>query len=343
MSDLTVPASYVHSLIKSLEDSSADLRALLEAAEISAEELQQPELSAAKYGRLYQKAMWQMRDESYGMPSGGKVPNGTFRMMCLCCIHCPSLGDAMQRASEFYEICRGARLKPKYEERGRHGSVTLAPLEEVSIEEFNQIMTDAGRTSIRTALSVWHHFQSWLVGRRVELSAVCFSFPKPRDARDYEVLFQAPVKFNQPANQLRFELTQSKLPLVQTEESLQGFLKTAPYQLLVMVDSDNSLRAQVRALIGRDFSRPLPGAEQVAEALHMSVTTLRRRLQAEGTSYQKIKDECRREAATNYLSYPDLSNTDVALLMGFDETSAFFRSFKKWTGMTPGDYRRQIS
>jgi AraC-like DNA-binding protein len=74
----------------------------------------------------------------------------------------------------------------------------------------------------------------------------------------------------------------------------------------------------------------------------MSVTTLRRRLQQESTSFQKIKDECRREAATSYLSYPDLSNNDIALLMGFDETSAFFRSFKKWTGMTPGDYRRSV-
>ena len=343
MSDLTVPAAYVHSLLKSLQDSPAELAELLSAAEISETELQQPELSAAKYGRLYQKAMWLMRDESYGMPSGGKVPNGTFRMMCLSCIHCPTLGGAMQRCSEFYEICRGARLKPSYEVRGKQVQISLAPLEGVSEQEFEQILASASDTAIRTALSVWHHFQCWLVGRRVELSAVCFAFPRPKDARDYEVLFQAPVKFNQPANQLRMELNQAELPLVQTEESLHGFLKTAPYQLLVMVDSDNSLRTQVRALIGRDFSRPLPGAEQVAEALHMSVTTLRRRLQAEGTSYQKIKDECRREAATNYLSYPDLSNTDVALLMGFEETSAFFRSFKKWTGMTPGDYRRSMN
>jgi AraC-like DNA-binding protein len=117
-------------------------------------------------------------------------------------------------------------------------------------------------------------------------------------------------------------------------------LKTAPYQLLVMVDDDNSLKSRVQSIIGRDFSREMPTAENIADSLNMSVTTLRRRLQKETTSFQKIKDECRREAATNYLSCSELSNTDVAVLMGFDETSAFFRSFKKWTGMTPGDYRR---
>lgn len=342
MSEVTVPASYVSSLLKSLEGNPQALQELLELADISPLELQQPELSAVKYGKLYQKAMWLMRDESYGMPSGGKVPNGTFRMMCLCCIHCVKLGDAMQRCSEFYDLCRGARTKPTLELRGKQARVSLAPLSTVSQQEFEQILDSYSNTSIRAVLSAWHHFQSWLVGRRVKLAAVHFTFPRPDDVGDYEVLFQAPIKFNQSSNQLRYDSNQMDLPLVQTEQTLQGFLKTAPYQLLVMVDSDNSLRAQVRALIGRDFSRSLPSAEQAAESLHMSVTTLRRRLLAEQTSYQKIKDECRREAATNYLNCPGLSNTDVALLMGFDETSAFFRSFKKWTGMTPGVYRRRV-
>ena len=342
MSDITVPASYVSSLLKSLEGNPNELAELLELADISPQELQQSELSAVKYGKLYQKAMWLMRDESYGMPTGGKVPNGTFRMMCLCCIHCVKLGDALQRCSEFYDLCRGARTRPMLEFRGKQAMVSLAPLSNVSQQEFEEILASYSSTSIRTALSAWHHFQSWLVGRRVKLSAVHFAFPRPEDSNDYEVLFQAPVKFNQSSNQLRYDIEQMDLPLVQTEQTLQGFLKSAPYQLLVMVESDNSLRAQVRSLIGRDFSRSLPSAEQAAESLHMSVTTLRRRLQAESTSYQKIKDECRREAATNYLNCPELSNTDVALLMGFDETSAFFRSFKKWTGMTPGVYRRSV-
>lgn len=107
-----------------------------------------------------------------------------------------------------------------------------------------------------------------------------------------------------------------------------------------MVDDDTSLKSQVIALIGKDFSQELPSAEEVAYRLHMSVSTLRRRLLEEDTSYQKIKDECRKVAALNYMNSPQLSISDVAGLMGFDEPSAFFRSFKKWTGMTPGEYRR---
>ena len=108
-----------------------------------------------------------------------------------------------------------------------------------------------------------------------------------------------------------------------------------------MVDNNTGLKAQVVALIGRDFSQELPGAEEVADRLHMSVSTLRRRLMEEKTTYQKVKDECRREAALNYMNSPQLSISDVAELMGFTDHSAFFRSFKKWTGLTPGAYRQQ--
>ncbi|WP_210397441.1 AraC family transcriptional regulator [Motiliproteus sediminis] len=342
LSTTTVPSSYVLSLVKLLEAQGTDPQPLLEAAEIEPQELERAEIEAKKYSKLYQKSMLAVRDEYFGMPSGGRVPNGTFRMMCLCIIHCKTLGQAVQRCSEFHEISRGSKVKPVLEQRGRSASIGMGGVEGVDEEQFAGLMSACPPAVIRTGLSAWHHFLCWLAGRRVELTGVDFSFPKPDDAADYEVLFQAPIRFAQARNQLRLESGQLELPLVQTEESLEGFLKTAPYQLLVMVDGDNSLKSRVQAIIGRDFSREMPSAEAVAKSLNMSVTTLRRRLQSENTSFQKIKDECRREAATNYLSYPDLSNNDIAALMGFDETSAFFRSFKKWTGMTPGDYRRSV-
>ena len=73
----------------------------------------------------------------------------------------------------------------------------------------------------------------------------------------------------------------------------------------------------------------------------MSAPTLRRRLKKEGTTFQQLKDECRRDASMGYLSNPDLSINAVAALMGFTDPSAFHRSFKKWTGLTPGEYRQQ--
>ena len=71
----------------------------------------------------------------------------------------------------------------------------------------------------------------------------------------------------------------------------------------------------------------------------MSARTLRRRLDKEGTSYQRIKDGARRDAAIAFLNNPALTVSDVAELIGFSDPSAFHRSFKRWTGVSPGEYR----
>ena len=74
----------------------------------------------------------------------------------------------------------------------------------------------------------------------------------------------------------------------------------------------------------------------------MSVRTLHRHLQKEGTSYQFLKDEFRKETALAYIKRRELKINTIALLMGFQDSSAFHRSFKKWTGLSPGQYRRQL-
>ena len=60
------------------------------------------------------------------------------------------------------------------------------------------------------------------------------------------------------------------------------------------------------------------------------------------TTYQEFKDHTRRDAAEQLLSRPELKINAVAAMLGFDEPSAFHRSFKKWTGNTPGEYRQTL-
>jgi AraC-like DNA-binding protein len=82
-----------------------------------------------------------------------------------------------------------------------------------------------------------------------------------------------------------------------------------------------------------------PDLEQLAQELSVSGTTLQRRLQQEGLSYQRVKDDLRRDIAIDLLSSASLTVAEVAERTGFQETSAFHRAFKKWTGVSPGAYR----
>jgi AraC-like DNA-binding protein len=75
----------------------------------------------------------------------------------------------------------------------------------------------------------------------------------------------------------------------------------------------------------------------------MSPRTLHRKLTIEATSFQLIKDEYRKQLAIHYIARPELTIDAIAALMGFQDNSAFYRSFKKWTGLSPGSYRSQLS
>jgi AraC-like DNA-binding protein len=80
----------------------------------------------------------------------------------------------------------------------------------------------------------------------------------------------------------------------------------------------------------------------VAQALHVSQRTLQRRLQDEGASFQRLLDDSRRELAEQYLAQPNLTLLEVAYLLGFADPSNFFRAFRRWFDLTPGEYRARL-
>jgi len=80
--------------------------------------------------------------------------------------------------------------------------------------------------------------------------------------------------------------------------------------------------------------------ERVARALAVSRRTLSRRLVGEGTSFRNILDDVRREFACALLHDPSLSVGDVAFFLQYSEPAAFNRSFRRWTGQTPREFRQ---
>jgi len=82
-------------------------------------------------------------------------------------------------------------------------------------------------------------------------------------------------------------------------------------------------------------------AHQVAKSLSVSKRTLQRRLTTEATSFQLILNQTREGLARHYLSRSNLSNGEISLLLGFDDTNSFLRAFLQWTGVTPKAFRQQ--
>jgi AraC-like DNA-binding protein len=79
--------------------------------------------------------------------------------------------------------------------------------------------------------------------------------------------------------------------------------------------------------------------ESVAARLAMSVPTLRRRLEDEGTTFTDLVDDVRRDLAERYLRDPGRSISEIATLLGFAHAPAFHKAFRRWKGVTPSAHR----
>lgn len=296
------------------------------------------------YTNIFTHVMWLLQDESFGLDLHQKAHTGTFRMMCLSIIHCHNLEHAMRRAAEFNAFCRtlsghspAFEVNPIY--RLDDGSAEyLFP----SNSELLDVNAPDHLLTMSHCVAIWRRFCGWLIGKNIELIEVSFQGPEPVNTVYFEKLFKCQLRFGQAANSFRFPANYLQAPLVHTEESLKEFLRNAPYHLLASTEGDDkSIISQMKRIIGNDFSRDFLSVVDMASHLNMSVRTLRRRLKDVGTTYQQFKDGLRCDAAKSYLNRPELKINAISALLGFDEPSAFHRSFKKWTDMTPGEYRQK--
>lgn len=338
-----VPIRYVEYLLDQAVRAGCDRALLEQSIHLNAAiEPGSQECSSFTYGKLYQRIMRETNDEWFAMFAGGKVPLGAFRLMCLAATQCTDFRQALVRCGEFAEICRGLHVKTLIIEFPTQTRLRFGPLRSQSEREFIKMQNAAEPSHILMSLFASHRFNCWLVGRELPLEEVLVSFASQDSVFDLTMLKTRKLLTSQPVNELVYSAGVLELPIVQSRESAFEFARTAPYHLITVDPAQLTLVEKVRNILNRDVSSSMPSADEVASMLHMSGTTLRRRLMAENAAFQALKDECRLEAALHYLNCPDLTNTMVAEKLGFDEPSAFFRAFKKWTGETPGGYRARV-
>ena len=161
------------------------------------------------------------------------------------------------------------------------------------------------------------------------------------DAEAYARFFECPVRFNDPYVRVRFPTRLLAMPMPHRDPALRALLDRQAQALLTALPDTDAFDRALRQALPRLLTDGRAGLPDMARALHMSSRTLQRRLGEHGISWQQFLDHARSGLAAEYLADHTLTLSDVALLLGFSEQSAFTRAFRRWHGVTPGRWRRQ--
>lgn len=329
----TIAILQVSQILQGVRGRGVDVQALLRRAGIVPALLDSPlsRVTQAQYAALIKLLSRSTRDELWGLCSQ-PVPLGHFAQMCRLLVQCRTLGEALRTGLAYYH-----RVLPDFVPRlvvhEGQATVRLVGRCERAVER---------GYADRTFCFFTYGLASWLVARRIPVLEVMYRPIDQGYSSDAGRLFQAPVVYDHPWVGFRFEARWLDLPVVQTPQSLQEFLRQAPASLLIRYRDQTSLSERIRRLLRRHLAGEMPSLEFVSDYLAMTPQTLRRRLRDEGLGYQAIKDDLRRDAAIEYLGQPELTLLDIANRLGFSEASTFHRAFKGWTGLAPGVYRQTL-
>ncbi|MCK9564134.1 MAG: AraC family transcriptional regulator [Bacteroidales bacterium] len=280
--------------------------------------------------RLFKSVQLVLDDEFMGF-SARPCRVGAFRIMCDLVGQGETLGDLLETAVDFYRLLSDDLVM----------SVAIHGANAVFAIDHRRPELDPEHFLREFLLVIWHRFPSWYIGEAIRLREARFSFSRPGHDGELQVMFPTRLSFAQPRNELVFDAAYLDKPLVRSRGEVSYFVRNAPADVMTIPGSDSSLERQIERIIeaGSEEGLVFPSLDELAAQLGLGAQSLYRQLKASGTSYQKIKDDIRRETAIRKLLQERMAVEAVSAFVGFSEARSFSRAFRQWTGMSPRRYR----
>ena len=286
---------------------------------------EQERVSLELQGEIWETFCQQADDPLIGIQFGLAIQVGHLDTVGMVLMSCDTVAEALDSLMDYYPIV------------GEGGTFEYAVAGDVCEIRYLPQYTTRLAERVEAALASLLQLTRWSTGEQLQASGISFSHPALADPDRYQQLLGVPVEFEAAHNSLRIPAAALSLPLIYANPALCQHLRTLADQLLEQLGSQ-SLSASVRDLLRQ---HPRWGKEKVAEQMAMSGRHLIRKLSEEGTSFKLLRDSLLQGMAEQSLK-EGLKLFDIADKLGFSDESAFAKAFKRWTGMTPAQFRAQI-
>ena len=329
----TIQAKAVEKIVRAAVARGVDAGALYQAAKVNPEGLNDPDrrIPFAQVVALYEHGARLARDDAFGLHVGETVDPKAFDVLGYSVINSSTLGEAYDRAVRYNFIWTNG----SYFVIG-----TKPPLTKIVYSYADESITQR-RHDVEMTFAALASLSRNVTNSHVSPARITFQHDRPRNTKEHQRIFRCPVEFNASSNQYFIETASLGLPIVKADPGLCAVLDRHAEALIAKYPRHETLIEQVRTMIKDELSGGNASLDRIADALSMSGRTLQRKLREHKTSHQELLDQMRKDLAMRYLEEPEMAICEVAYLLGFSESSALHRAFKRWTGQTPSEFRRR--
>lgn len=327
--------NFVNSILRTLEHLNISSQAISDKFQLSSSFLDTPgaQISIPKFMRIGHEAIQKSQLEHFGLLMGQHIRASDIGLAGFAAMSASTIGEALQILINYETL--SSRNSRGHSTWYREDDKLICQFYSISpYNSFNYFVVDS-------TLSSWHHFAHWLNESPAKLVAkVEVEYPMERYRTHYEKLFNCPIEFAAKRNALIFyrnsERSHNRFANKLTCQTMLQLCEDALRQL----QKGKSNAQRVIELISQELSGKSPGIDHIASKMGIAGWTLRRRLKAEGKSFNLILDETRQALALTYVRDTQHNFTEIAFLLGFSSPAAFQRAFKRWTGKSPGAMRQ---
>jgi AraC-like DNA-binding protein len=269
-------------------------------------------------------------DPFVGIHVAAALPRGTYGLLEFICRSAPTVRESMARIVRCVSLLNEI-VEMTFVEKDGEGVVE---------QRIPGSPTCVGRQGNEFFLAMLLSESRRVAGTHWVPQRVWFAHPAPRDLSELEQLFGTrEIRFGAEANGAVVGKDVLDLPLTSSDPPLLSLLERQAEDAIAARAGPNRFLGHVQARIREQLGHGGPSLESVADALKMGPRTLQRRLADQGVGFQALVDSVRGELARLYIKDGRRPIGEVAFLLGYQELSAFFRAFKRWTGMTPSEFR----
>jgi len=331
---VNLTASILPGLVAIANRSSLAVDVLLEKAGITQEQINDPksQLSLEQFDNVLEVMRETSKDPALGLHHGLTLQLNALQMLGTLLATSSTLKQVFDLYSKYKDLV-SPHIAFALETHGSETHICYIDLLENSDKSIYSEIAMTSLLSIARALSSKDHFV---------INSVHFRHAEPAYAEEYKRIFKAPVHFSCKQTKIIVNTKVLEKPLLGALPQANRKIEMDARAQLLHLHQSQKVSRQIINYLEQNLGQSTISIQDVASHLKMTPRTLQRRLRDEDTSYVLLREKVRFRFAKNYLKDDSMNMDSIAALLGFSESTNFYHAFKRWSGLSPGEFRKRL-